>query len=93
LGFVKVYSDKTMTSSVDLLKTKVLPAYRSFKIPLDKILNDNSKEYTTNWNINEHEYKAFLQQQNIRHIKIKLTTSRTNGFGDRLNKTLLEEFY
>jgi hypothetical protein len=45
-GLAKVYSDKTAVRAIDLLKTKVLPLYRQFNIPLDRILTDNGKEYT-----------------------------------------------
>jgi len=34
-GFTKVYTNKTATSSIDFLTTKVLPVYRQFNIPLD----------------------------------------------------------
>jgi len=46
-GFAKVYTDKTALSAINFLKTKALPVYRQFNIPLDRILTDNGKEYTT----------------------------------------------
>ena len=55
-GFAKVYSDKTAVRAIDLLKTKVLPIYRQFNIPLDRILTDNGKEYTTHWPNGKHEH-------------------------------------
>ena len=79
LVFVKVYSDKTAVRAIDLLKTKVLPIYRAFNIPLDKILTDNGKEYTTHWPKAKHEYERFLKESRIRHTKIKPRTPQSNG--------------
>ena len=42
-GFAKVYTDKMVVRAIDLLKTKVLPIYRQFNLPLDRILIDNGK--------------------------------------------------
>jgi len=92
-GFAKVYTDKTAVRAIDLLKTKVLPVYRQFNIPLDRILTDNGKEYTTHWVGGKHEYERFLKQNRIRHTKIKPRTPQSNGIVERFNRTLLEEFY
>jgi len=46
-GFAKVYTDKKAVSALDFLNTRVLPMYKLFNIPLDRILTDNGKEYTT----------------------------------------------
>jgi len=92
-GFAKVYQDKMVTSSIDFLKIKVLPVYGEFHIPLDRILTDNGKEYTTHWPHGKHEYKQFLKENSIRHTKIKPRTPQSNGIVERFNRTLLEEFY
>jgi len=92
-GFAKVYTDKTAISAINFLKTKVLPVYRQFNIPLDRILTDNGKEYTTHWASGKHEYEKFLKENIIRHTKIKPRTPQSNGIVERFNRTLLEEFY
>ena len=92
-GFAKVYRDKTALSAIDFLKTKVLPVYRQFNIPLDRILTDNGKEYTTHWADGKHEYEKFLKENSIRHTRIKPRTPQSNGMVERFNRTLLEEFY
>ena len=76
-GFAKVYQDKMATSAIDFLKTKVLPVYQGFHIPLDRILTDNGKEYTTHWIDGKHEYEKFLKENSIRHTKIKPIESNT----------------
>jgi len=92
-GFAKVYADKTAVRAINLLKTKVLPVYKEFNIPLDRILTDNGKGYTTHWSNSKHEYEKFLKQNRIRHTKIKPRTPQSNGIVERFNSTLLEEFY
>jgi transposase InsO family protein len=92
-GFAKVYMDKTVTSSVDFLKTKVLPVYEQCHIPLDRILTDNGKEYTTHWVNGKHEYDKYLQIHRIKHTRIKPRSPQSNGMVERFNRTLLEEFY
>ena len=92
-GFAKVYTDKMAISAIDFLETKVLPVYAQFNIPLDRILTDNGKEYTTHWVGGQHGYETFLKKNHIRHTKIKPRTPQSNGIVERFNRTLLEEFY
>ena len=92
-GFAKVYTDKMAISAINFLKNKVLPVYRQLNIPLDRILTDNGKEYTTHQANGKHGYEQFLKQNNIRHTKIKPRTPQSNGIVERFNRTLLEEFY
>jgi transposase InsO family protein len=92
-GFAKVYMDKMAISAIDFLETKVLPVYGEFHIPLDRILTDNGKEYTTHWANGKHEYETYLKHNHIRHTRIKPRTPQSNGMVERFNRTLLEEFY
>ena len=92
-GFTKVYQDKMTISAIDFLKTKVLPVYEEFHIPLGRILTDNGKEYTTHCVDGKHEYEKFLKENSIRYAKIKPRIPQSNGMVERFNRTLLEEFY
>ena len=71
----------------------MIPFYELFQIPLDRILTDNGKEYTTHWKNGKHDYEIFLHGHDIRHSKIKPRTPKSNGMVERFNRTLLEEFY
>ena len=92
-GFAKVYTDKMAISAIDFLETSVLTVYGQFNIPLDRILTDNGKEYTTHWANGKHEYEKFLRQNSIRHTRIKPRNPQSNGIVERFNRTLAEEFY
>jgi transposase InsO family protein len=54
------------------------------------ILTDNGREYcgTTN-----HQYELYLELNNIEHRRTKAATPRTNGFIERFNRTILDEFF
>ena len=92
-SFAKVYLDKKADSAIDFVKSKVLPVYGMFDIPLDRILTDNGKEYTTHWKNARHDYEIFLAKCGITHTRIKPRCPRSNGMVERFNRTLLEEFY
>jgi len=92
-GFAKVYLDKKADSAIDFVKTKALPGYDLFGIPLDRILTDHGKEYTTHWENGKHDYELFLAEHGIRHSRIKPRCPKSNGIVERFNRTLLEEFY
>jgi len=92
-SFAKVYLNKKADSAIDFVKTRVLPVYGMFDIPLDRILTDNGKEYTTHWKSRKHDYEIFLASCGITHTRIKPRCPRSNGMVERFNRTLLEEFY
>jgi len=92
-SFAKVYLDKKADSAIDFVKSKVIPVYGILQIPLDRILTDNGKEYTTHWKNGKHDYEIFLAKRGIRHSRIKPRCPKSNGMVERFNRTLLEEFY
>jgi len=92
-SFANVYTNKRTDSAIDLVKTKVIPVYEVFHIPLDHILTNNGKEYTTYWENGKHDYETFLAKHGIAHTKIKPRCPRSNVIVERFNRTLLEEFY
>jgi len=92
-SFAKVYTNKKADSTIDFVKSKVLPVYGIFAIPLDRILTDNGKEYTTHWENGNHDYENFLASCGIRHTRVKPRCPKSNGMVERFNRTLLEEFY
>jgi len=92
-SLAKVCLDKKAESALDFVKTKVIPVYDLFVIPLNRILTDNGKEYTTHWKSGKHDYEVYLASRGIRHTKIKPRCPKSNGMVERFNRTLLEEFY
>ena len=54
-----------------------------FTIPLDRILTDNNKEYTTRWRKAKHEYEKFLKENKVIHAKIKQRIRQSNWLDSR----------
>lgn len=89
-GFAKIFTSKTQVETADVLIDKVLPMYSSLGIPVNSILTDNGKEYC---GVEGHFYEDLLASLNIEHRRTKVRSPKTNGFVERFNRTLLEEFF
>jgi transposase InsO family protein len=91
-GFAHLYTDKTSKSAVDFIK-KTIGTFKDMGITVERILTDNGKEYTTHWQDADHEFEKYLGSLHIEHRYTKVRHPWTNGFVERFNKTILEEFY
>jgi len=75
----------------DFLK-KVLAIFTTLGITIHSVLTDNGKEYTTHWG-SYHPFEEYLYINGIKHKYTKVRCPWTNGYAERFNRTLLEEFY
>jgi hypothetical protein len=73
-----------------VLYDRVLPFYESQGISVEHILTDNGREYCGRPMI--HPYQIFLELNDIEHRRTKVARPRTNGFVERFNRTVLDEF-
>jgi len=90
-AFGKLYTSKLPETSVDVLYDRILPFYESHKLIIEHILTDNGREYCGRPMI--HPYEIFLELNDIEHRRTKVATPRTNGFVERFNRTILDEFF
>lgn len=90
-GFAKLYTSKMPTTCADILIDKVIPFYRTMDIPIRRMLTDNGGEFCGKA-IN-HDYELVLNIFGIEHKRIRVGTPQTNGFVERFNRTVLEEFF
>lgn len=90
-AIVKLYDRKNALVAADLLNDRVIPFYDSFDIPLLRMLTDRGTEYKGNRE--HHEYKLYLEIENIDHTYTKARSPQTNGICERFHRTILEEFY
>lgn len=91
VAFAKVYDQKTPISAADLLNDRVLPFFEQHEIPLSRVLTDRGTEYCGT--ADRHPYELYLGVENIDHTRTKTKSPQTNGICERLNKTVLNEFY
>jgi len=64
-------------------------------VKIERLLTDCGTEYTT-WHeeaIPNHEFEKTCKKLGIKHTTTKVKHPWTNGYVERLNKTLLDEFY
>ena len=90
-GFAKLYTSKRPETAVDILYDRVLPFYQQHQLTIGAILTDNGTEYKGRPMV--HMYEIFLEFNDIEHRTSKVGNPKTNGFVERFNRTLLDEFF
>lgn len=91
LGFAKLYISKKAITAADMLFDNVIPFYKDQNVTIQHILTDNGSEYCGKQM--EHHYQTMLTLHGIKHRRTKVATPRTNGFVERFNRTVLDEFF
>lgn len=91
LAFAKVYNSKMPVTACDLLYDRVLPFYEALGVQVGAVLTDNGREFC---GIKErHPYELLVAMEGIEHRTTKIRSPRTNGFVERMNRTLLDECF
>jgi len=87
-GFLHV--SKQPEAAVAVLHNDVLPFYRNLDLPVNAILTDNGREFC---GTERHPYELYLDLNGIEHRRTKVKSPKTNGFVERFNGTILNEFF
>lgn len=87
----KLYTEKTPITAADLLNDRVLPLFEAHDIPLSRMLTDRGTEYCGAQD--RHPYELYLAVNDIEHTRTRVKRPQTNGICERLQKTILNEFY
>ena len=91
-GFAKVYRDKIQDNSIDFITNHVVNQSRSGKIK--RVLTDQGTEfYNARFKDTESMFTIALRSYSIRHSVTKVAHPWTNGYAERLNQTIWQEFY
>ncbi len=90
-AFANLYTKRNSTTAAHILLDKVLPFYKKMSLPVLNILTDNGREYCGN--LPNHDYELVLDLFNIKHRRTRVRCPQTNGFVERFNRTVLEEFF
>jgi transposase InsO family protein len=91
LAFAKVYTAKMPVTAADLLYGRVLPFYEALGVKIGAILTDNGREFCGL--PDRHPYELLLAMEDIEHRTTRVRSPRTNGFVERMNRTLLDECF
>lgn len=74
-----------------LLNETVLPFFEAHEARVYTILSDNGREFCGR--PDHHTYEQFLQLEGIEHRTTKVRRPQSNGFIERLHRTLLDEHF
>jgi transposase InsO family protein len=77
-------------ASVAVLHNDVLPFYRNLDLPVKAVLTDNGREFC---GTERHPYELYLDLNGIEHRRTKVKSPKTNGFVERFNGIVLDEFF
>lgn len=91
LAFAKVYTSKMPVTACDLLYDRVLAFYEALGVTVEAILTDNGREYCGK--PDSHPFELLLAMEGIKHRTTRVRSPRTNGFVERMNRTLLDECF
>lgn len=89
-AWAKLYTDKSALSACDFM---MHVTNTSLDVMIRSVLTDNGKEFTTHHASKDHKFERLLSALSIKHRLTKVRHPWTNGACERLNRTLLEEFY
>lgn len=87
----RLYTTKLPVTAVHVLNEDVLPLFEAHAARISTILSDNGREFCGR--PDRHPYELFLQLEGIEHRTTKVRRPQSNGFVERLHRTLLDEHF
>jgi transposase InsO family protein len=90
-AFGRLYTSKVPVTAVHILNTDVIPFFESHGTPIRTILTDNGREFCGR--PDQHPFELFLQLEEIEHRTTPIRRPQSNGYVERLHRTLLDEHF
>ena len=90
-AFGRLYTSKLPITAVHVMNEDVLPFFERHGVAVQTVLSDNGREFCGR--PDNHPYELFLQLEGIEHRTTKVRRPQSNGFIERLHKTLLDEHF
>ena len=87
-GFLHI--SKQPEAAVSVLHNDVLPFYRELDLPIGAVRTDNGREFC---GTQAHPYELYLALNEVEHRRTRVRSPKTNGFVERFNGTVLDEFF
>jgi len=73
------------------MNNDVLPVFEEHSAQITTVLSDNGREFCGRED--RHPYELFLQLEGIEHRTTRVKRPQSNGFVERLHRTLLDEHF
>jgi transposase InsO family protein len=89
-AFGLLHTSKQPEAAVAALHNEALPFYREKGLTVEAILTDNGREFC---GTDTHPFELYLAFTDIKHKRTKVAHPQTNGFVERFNRTVLDEFF
>ena len=89
-AFGFLHTTKQPEAAVAVVHNDVLPFYEERDIPVGAIMTDNGREFC---GTERHPYEMYLELNDIEHRTTRVRRPQTNGFVERFNRTVLDEFF
>jgi len=86
-GWARLYTTKDHTSTLDFVENQLLPKFYQNGVDLESILTDNGTEFTA------AKVTEMFDDYGIQHHRIPPGKPVCNGYCERFQRTILEEFY
>ena len=87
----RLYTTKLPVTAVHVMNEDVLPFFEQHGATITTVLSDNGREFCGR--PDKHPYELFLQLEGIEHRTTKVRRPQSNGFVERLHRTLLDEHF
>jgi transposase InsO family protein len=89
-AFGFLHTSKQPEAACVVLHNDVLPFYRQHELAVETVLTDNGREFC---GTERHPFELYLALNDIEHRTIRVRHPQTNGFVERFNRTVKEEFF
>ena len=89
-AFGFLHTSKQPEAAVAVLHNHVLPFYQDLGLNVQAVLTDNGREFCGK---DSHPYELYLALNEIEHRKTRVRHPQTNGFVERFQRTVLDEFF
>lgn len=83
-------TSKRPETAAALIYNDVMPFYEDHGLGIGAVLTDNGREFCGG---QTHPYELLLELAGLEHRRTKVRTPKTNGFVERFNRTVLDEFF
>lgn len=87
----RLYTTKVPVTAVQTLNNEVLPFFEEHGVKIETVLTDNGREYCGR--PDQHPFELFLQLEDIEHRTTRVRRPQSNGYVERLHRTLLDEHF
>ena len=87
----RLYPNKLPVTAVHIMNNEVLPTFDAHQARISTVLSDNGREFCGR--LDRHPYELFLHLEHIEHRTTQVRRPQSNGFVERLHRTLLDEHF